>query len=249
MKNQNLAYITFIVMVILCKAISVNAQVVLDIESGVIKTGYNDVRIPGDQGTLFSLNEDLNAETPVFFRLRGGFTINSRHTISLLYAPLTVNSEGSIARTINFEGVTFPSLTHLNATYQFNSYRLTYRYEIVRTEKAEFGIGITAKIRDAKIALKSTGSAAEKTNFGFVPLINLRLFWQFDKRYGLLIEGDALAAKQGRAEDAQVALTYNLAKDIRFRAGYRILEGGADNSEVYNFALIHYASVGLTLSF
>ena len=29
------------------------------------------------------------------------------------------------------------------------------------------------------------------------------------------------------------------------RLGYRILEGGADNNEVYNFALFHYASVGI----
>lgn len=58
-----------------------------------------------------------------------------------------------------------------------------------------------------------------------------------------------MAARQGRAEDAQIALTYNLAKGVRFRAGYRILEGGADNSEVYNFALFHYASAGLTFSF
>jgi hypothetical protein len=28
------------------------------------------------------------------------------------------------------------------------------------------------------------------------------------------------------------------------RLGYRLLEGGADVAEVYNFALIHYAYVG-----
>jgi hypothetical protein len=30
--------------------------------------------------------------------------------------------------------------------------------------------------------------------------------------------------------------------------GYRILEGGADNDEVYNFALFHYAAVGVTVT-
>ncbi len=249
MKTRNLALITFIFYVILCQTTLVNAQVVIDVESGVVKTGYNDVRIPGDNGTLFSLSDELKAETPVFYRLRGGFTINSRHTLSLLYAPLTVNSEGSTARQINFEGVTFPSLTHLNASYKFNSYRLTYRYEIVKTEKTEFGLGITAKIRDAKIALKSDELAAEKSDFGVVPLINLRFLWQFTDRYGLLVEGDALAAKQGRAEDALVALTYKISDNLGFRAGYRLLEGGADNDEVYSFALFHYASLGFTLSF
>ena len=35
----------------------------------------------------------------------------------------------------------------------------------------------------------------------------------------------------------------------RIRAGYRILEGGADNDEVYNFALFHYASMGISYAF
>ena len=73
--------------------------------------------------------------------------------------------------------------------------------------------------------------------------------WQFTQRYGILVEGDALAAKQGRAEDALVALTCKISDNLGFKAGYRILEGGADNDEVYSFALFHYASLGFTLSF
>jgi hypothetical protein len=29
------------------------------------------------------------------------------------------------------------------------------------------------------------------------------------------------------------------------KAGYRLLEGGADNDEVYNFTLVNYATIGL----
>jgi hypothetical protein len=36
---------------------------------------------------------------------------------------------------------------------------------------------------------------------------------------------------------------------LRLKAGYRILEGGASNDEVYTFALIHYALVGAVLTF
>jgi hypothetical protein len=31
------------------------------------------------------------------------------------------------------------------------------------------------------------------------------------------------------------------------KAGYRLLEGGADNDEVYNFALINYAAFGFLI--
>ena len=228
---------------------SVNAQATIDFETGLVFTGYNDVRIPGDQGTLFSLKDDLKAKTKIFYRLRASYTIKSRHTFSLLYAPLEIKSEGSVAYDIFFEGVLFPANTQLYGTYKFNSYRLTYRYDIVYKPKIVFGLGFTAKIRDAGISLSSPGLTAEKTNVGFVPIINFRLWWKIEDKFGLLLDGDALAAPQGRAEDVLIAATYKLSDNFGIRAGYRILEGGSDSGEVYNFALFHYASVGISYTF
>lgn len=42
------------------------AQALFDIETGTVFTGYNDVRIPGDKGTLFSLKYDLKPKIKVF---------------------------------------------------------------------------------------------------------------------------------------------------------------------------------------
>ena len=215
----------------------------------LVFTGYNDVRIPGDQGTLFSLQNDLKAKTQIFYRLRASYTIKSRHTLSLLFAPLETKSEGSVANDIFFEGVVFPANTNLIGTYKFNSYRLTYRYDIVQKPGFEFGLGFTAKIRDARISLSSSGLTSEKTNVGFVPIINFRLLWKMNDKFGILLDGDALVAPQGRAEDVLIAATYKLSDNFGIRAGYRILEGGADNETVYNFALFHYASIGLSYNF
>jgi len=52
----------FLLLLAMLPAATMNAQISLDLESGYVSTGYNDVRIPGDQGTLFSLNEDLEAK-------------------------------------------------------------------------------------------------------------------------------------------------------------------------------------------
>ncbi len=227
----------------------VSAQANIDIESGAVFTGYNNVRIPGNAGTLFSLKTDLKAEPNAFIRIRAGYTIKSRQTISLLYAPLMVKSNGSTNKQIDFEGVTFPSNTALNARYTFNSYRITYRYDIVKRSKFEFGLGFTAKIRDAEIALNSQGLAASKKNVGFVPIINFRLNWKVNDKIGVLFEGDALAAPQGRAEDVLLAGTYKFSDQFLLRLGYRILEGGAGNDEVYNFTLFHYASLGVSYTF
>jgi len=249
MKNPNLKFSILIIASMLFLLPSAKAQLSLDIESGAVIAGYNNVRIPGDAGTLFSLTDDLKGKPTAFIRLRAGYTIKSRHTISVLYAPLTVKSDGSTTFPIDFEGVTFPANTPLDASYTFNSYRITYRYDFVKKPKFEFGLGFTAKIRDAEIALTSQGLASSKTNVGFVPIINFRLNWIMNEKFGLLLEGDALAAPQGRAEDVLLAATYKINRKIALKAGYRILEGGADNDEVYNFSLFNYISAGAIIVF
>lgn len=225
------------------------AQVDLDIETGAIFPGYNDVRIPGKGGTLFSLTEELEADPDVFYRIRVLYHFNERHHLGALYAPLSINSAGQLNRALVFEGQSFPAKTPLETTFKFNSYRLFYRYDFLRSDDIEIGAGFTAKIRDAKIAVSGGGRESEKANVGFVPIIHFRLLWKFAGDFGLLLEGDALAAPQGRAEDVLAALTYSATDRLRLKAGYRILEGGADNDEVYSFTLVNYASVGAMYQF
>ena len=245
-KKINL-YITILSLVILYAPLF--SQVDLDIETGAIFSGYNDVRIPGDEGTLFSLSEDLEADADFFYRIRLFYSFNERHHLGVLYAPLSINSSGQLNRDLRFRDETFPANSQLQTTYKFNSYRLIYRYDFLRKEKITIGAGFTAKIRDAKIAVKGDGREAEKTNVGFVPIIHFRLLWKFSEKFNLLLDGDALAAPQGRAEDILAALTFKASEKIELKAGYRILEGGADNDEVYNFTLVNYASIGAIFHF
>ena len=60
---------------------SIKAQPVIDFESGIVFTGFNDVRIPGDKGTFFSLADNLKSKEKIFYRLRAGYTFKSRHTV------------------------------------------------------------------------------------------------------------------------------------------------------------------------
>lgn len=247
MKARFLKVITAFSVIIFIAFSELSAQPLLELETGVVFSGYNDVRVPGDQGTLFSLSRELEASPKVYYRLRGGYTFGTRHNVSLLFAPLTVNSEGMISGNLIFEGVEFPSATPLEGLYKFNSYRITYRYDIVERPNLEFGLGFTAKIRDASIKIISASQESEKTNVGFVPILNIRLDWMITDKLSLLLDGDALAAPQGRAEDIFIGTRYKVSDKIGLKAGYRILEGGADNDEVYNFALFHYAAAGILL--
>jgi hypothetical protein len=227
------------------------AQWLLDVEGGAAWEGlYNRVQIPGTTGTRFDLTTDFNRGSTPYFRLRAGYTFADRHTISVLYAPLSFRSSGTPQQALRFAGTTFAPGAELERLYQFNSYRLTYRFDFLRRERLRIGAGLTAKIRDAIIRLESPTEAAEKTDVGFVPIIHIYLAWQMAPRLGLLVEGDALAAPQGRAADVFAGLTYALRPDrLSLKAGYRLLEGGADNEVVYNFSWINYAAGGVIFRF
>lgn len=226
-----------------------SAQVLLDGETGLAVTGYNDIRIPGDGGTLLSFTDDLETEPSLYYRLRAGYTFDGGHTVSVLYAPLRFEAYGTSDRSVRFLNADFPAGTPLTGTYVFNSYRVSYRYTLVESETFTFAAGATAKLRDAFIQLEGGGRSEKKSNVGLVPLLRLYLDWRPLDRWGLLVEGDALVAPQGRAEDIFVGVYFYEDRFLRVKAGYRILEGGADNDEVYNFTLVHYAAVGAVARF
>lgn len=238
-----------VALIVVCFAPVVFAGWSLDVESGVAFSGYNDVRIPGNTGTEISLTDDLESDETAFVRGRITADLGERHRVSLLVAPLRIEAAGSVNREVDYNGVRFPAAAMLHAKYRFDSYRLTYSYALIRSDHLRFDLGLTAKIRDAAIRLESDNQVSEKSNTGFVPLINFALDWAFAPRFGLLFQGDALAAPQGRAEDVLLALYVDPTDNLRLRAGYRLLEGGADNDEVYSFALVNYASAGVTWTF
>lgn len=221
----------------------------IDVETGPVFTGKNDAKINGEYGTRFSFTGVLHTKPWYFIRVRAGYTIKDRHTISLLAAPLKIESRGSSDRFLLFRQRLFLPGSPIRGTFKFNSYRLTYRYDIVRNDKVQFGLGLTGKIRDAFIRLDSMGFKTTRPDLGFVPLIHVRLQWMFVPRFSLLIDADWLVGPQGRAEDILAAFQYHTNDAVTVRIGYRILEGGADNTKVYTFSLFHYLIVGATAAF
>ena len=210
---------------------------------------FNKIRIPGDEGTQFNANETLDFRGRIYVRLRGGVRIKNRHNVFLLYAPLQLNYEGSFNNEINFNGSTFSPDEYSQLLYQFNSYRLTYRYDFFNGPEVRFGAGLSLKIRDAFIQIDQGEVSSRKSNVGFVPLINLYVHWKFSERVGLLLEGDGLASSQGRAFDFQLSVPVYITDKIYTRLGYRMLEGGADNEEVYNFTMVHYLALAAAYNF
>jgi hypothetical protein len=225
------------------------AEYSLNFQGAAVFTEKNDVSIPGDSGTKFSLSDDLHADTAFTGRIEVCYVRNDRDYFGIVISPLSVDSHGSVDQNISFAGTTFPANTDLDATFRFDSYRLTWRRKFVARDNLDVWLGLTGNIRDAAITVEGGGQRATKANTGFVPLINFLMDWRFAKPWSFRVAGDALVGPQGRAEDLLLAMMYNISAATKVFAGYRILEGGADNDEVYTFSLFHYAVVGIEMRF
>lgn len=234
---------------LLVPAQTVFAQFFTDIEAGAAVTGYNDVQIPSDTGTEFSLADETPAGVVPVFRVRAGYTFFEKHRVWLLAAPLRFRGSGRLSKPVAFDGVLFAQGERVESVYRFDSYRLSYQWDFFRNDAVTLGAGLTAKIRSADISLMGESGFARSSDLGVVPLINFRVQWMFTDDLSLLFEGDALWSPYGRAEDALLALQWHPSEKASFRVGYRVLEGGSDGGgDVYTFALIHYGTVGFSYS-
>ena len=226
------------------------AQLSLDLEGNYIfSISYNDVRIPATGGTLVDIGNELDPETTFTYRIRLNYTLGQRHVISALAAPLEIKSSGTLNRNITYDEALFRSAVPIQTTYRFNSYRITYRYLFVKNEKLIFGAGLTAKVREANIIFENRETRASYPDLGFVPLVNFYLQWMPTARFNFLVEGDALATSQGRAEDVFAGILFRATPTLGIKGGYRLLEGGADVTDNYNFSWINYAAFGVLLTF
>jgi len=223
-----------------------SAQFDVNIEGGGVFCGYNDIKIPGDTGTEYSFCDDLDYEVQAYGRMHLGYRFNKKHYVWVTLAPLTVKAEGELDKILKFDDDVFNIGDEITSYYSFNSWRLSWRYRLVENQKWKVGIGLTAKIRDAYISVENKTREAKFSNVGFVPIINFMVDYHMTDEIGMNLTGDALGAPQGRAEDVRVSIYYQLNAKMKIDAGYRILEGGADNDKIYGFALFHYASLGFS---
>jgi hypothetical protein len=221
----------------------------VEFEGGAAWQSRNDIRIPNDDSaTEFSLT-DLGDGPYAAFRTRLGWDIGGRHGVELLLAPLTLEDEGSFAEDVRFQGETYRAGEPVDSLFRFNSYRLIYRYRAVESEKGSLHVGAAANIRDAKVRLEQGDISSEDENLGVVPLLHLDGDYRLGGAWSAVLNADFLAAPQGRAIDTALLLRYSSRGGWDVAAGYRTLEGGADNDSVYTFSWLHYAVLSVGYAF
>jgi hypothetical protein len=221
-------------------------RLILELEGGPVWQSRNDVQIPNDEtGTRFAL-DDLTGSGPFpSFRLYAEGRLGRKHGLRLLVAPLSIEGTGVLSSPVDFNGFRFESGKVTEASYRFDSYRLTYRYQLVEKPKWSLNIGLSAKLRAAEIKVVQEGVSTSYSNTGFVPLLYAAAAWRPSPRWALALDVEGAAASQGRAFDASLKLYRRVSDRWSVSLGYRTLEGGADVEDVYTFAWFHYAMVSV----
>jgi len=221
------------------------APIVIEVEAGAAWQDRNDVQIPNDaSGTRFALDR-VTGSGPFFApRLQLSMGVAPRHELRFVVAPLGVDGAGTFDQPVNFQGQRFAA-GGVEAKYRFDSYRATWRYAFSESADWTWKAGITGKIRDAEITLKQGGITSTKSNTGFVPLVHLYGERRLDTRSRITFEGDGLASGRGRAFDLSLRYVRDITGRTSGFVGARMLDGGSESSELYNFARFNYLTFGL----
>jgi hypothetical protein len=221
----------------------------LTVELGAAWQLRNTAQVPNEApNTRFKLDE-LTGDGPFpAGRVTLDWPLNEKHRLRFLIAPLRVEETGTASQPIVFQDTTFAP-GRIDVKYRFDSYRASYRYVFYERERWTWSGGATLNIRDAEIRLQQGEQSRVEKNTGVVPLLALEGEWRFAPGWYGLLDFEGLAAPQGRAIDAALKLGYQVSPSIAVAGGYRFLDGGADNDDLYTFARFDSAVLGLTWRF
>jgi len=75
----------------------------------------NDVRIPNQTGTQFSLVDTIGKGPYGVYRVEVGFDLNERHGFRIIVAPLTIEDSSTLDKRVFFAGETFEPDVPLDA--------------------------------------------------------------------------------------------------------------------------------------
>lgn len=226
---------TYLVMLVMHSNFALS-QWLFDLEVGVYSTHHNKVQIPNtNQGDRFEITNIGNGSFAAA-RVTMAWLASDKHEIQLVYVPFSYKEVGVLSQDIRYNGSIFSGGQAVETRYQFNSYRIRYLYHWIDKPRWQFDLGGTLFIRDASISLSQNGTYSEDDNLGFVPLFAIRSAYIKSPKWALIVDTDFAFAPQGRAIDLEILAQHRLDKKWTFAAGYRTIEGGADNDEVYNFA-------------
>ena len=208
-------------------------------QSGTGGTMFNFVT-QGGQDILFP-----------FQRYAADVVLGGRHIVTLLYQPLTLNTQTVVPLTfgtLTVGGVPFLAGTPLELKYGFDFWRASYLYDFAKSPDTILGAGLSLQIRNASIVFSSADGlqSTVQQNIGPVPILKVRAAHEFSPRFGLDFEADGFYASsaffngsanpfKGWVWDAALTASTSFAPGARAFLVVRSIGGGAEGNNAYDY--------------
>jgi hypothetical protein len=167
----------------------------------------------------------------------------------LAYAPFRANGSAISTRDFRYDGVAFRAGEPTRATYQFDTYRLTYAIPLLSGPDWAVKAGGTFALRDAVTRFEQGNNRAAFNNRGLVPLLHLSAQYGLTPQWKLIADVDGALAPAGSLLDGSVRVAYAFTPTVSAYVGARHLVGGARGSDFYNFVRTTALSTGLRATF
>jgi hypothetical protein len=209
-----------------------------------------DVQSPNTAaGTRFALDPLTGNGPTTQGRLEFSHAFRPRHEVRAVYAPLSLSGANGLSAPVAFQGQNFAAGVPTQGRFRFDAYRVGYRYAWIDRPDLQVKLGVTLNVRDAAVSLRQGGVYAERTDTGVVPLLHVRAEKRLGQGWRLIGDVDGLIGPGGRAFDIAAKIGYDFSRDYTIAAGYRMLDGGADNDTIYTMSRFHYAVVSFIARF
>lgn len=232
---------------------------IFELEGGPFYVLRNDGHY-GKGGTEIDagdLAQDHNLHST--FRLSLELRPHRRHGVTLLWAPLTVDSSAELRRDVQFRGTSFTAGSAVFSTYRFEGYRGTWLYRLFDRDGLVWDVGVAAQIRNALVAIQTTDGSrrGRRSDIGLVPALATRLtYWPAPACY---LQLDAVGLSTFGVGDTSgalydVALAFGLPLDEEADTSaflrLRVYGGGVefDDGSLENWATFLFLTAGIRLN-
>jgi hypothetical protein len=148
----------------------------LTAEIGTVKALSHRIQF-SNNGTMFDYVADGGQDILFpFTRLTADLDIGERHSVVLLYQPLTLLSEVQLQDDLVVDNGTFLAGEALDLKYGFDFYRASWLYDLQADPSRELALGLSLQLRNADIQFTSADGTLRRVNrdLGPVPILKLR---------------------------------------------------------------------------
>jgi hypothetical protein len=216
-----------------------------EVEGGAVKVLSHTFQ-SGDSGTLFNFVSQGGQEILFpFSRIAIGTKLYDQHQFTMLYQPLTLQTQVRFREAVTIDTETFAAGTSMNLKYGFPFWRFTYGYDFFRDENLDVLVGGAIQVRNASIVFEpvnggSSGSATTANqNLGIVPALYAAASYTLPSGIQLHAEATGIYASSalingasftftGSLLDTSLRIAFPLRNKIQTYVNVRFLGGTSD---------------------